>query len=164
VDRDATELCFVQPRYWPRPDWQERLEAVDPNGGTWQAALARYWRMRLREKEEDAWSDLAMSAAQARAALIEDDDNPDSGLIPWLPHDKETVARRVLARSVASKISNDIYAGLALGPPQEPHLDAHALERKAVAASPRRPTPARPQERDSQATKRRQSRKPIKPK
>lgn len=75
--------------------------------------------MRLnRESEEDAWSDLAMSAAQAKAALIEDAGDPDSGLIPWLPHDEETVARCVLARSVASKIkSDDIYAGLALGPP-----------------------------------------------
>ena len=119
VDRDATDRCFVRPRYWPRRDWQERLAAIDPNDGTWQASLARYWRMRLDdETEEDAWRDLAMSPAHAKAALIEDADNPDSGLIPWLSDDRETVARRVLSRSVASKIKfEDIYAGLALGPP-----------------------------------------------
>lgn len=116
VDRDATEPTFKAPRYRPRADWQQRLETMQPADGSWQADLVNYWRLRQgRASEERAWETVAMSPANARLALIEDEASDDSGLIPCLPDNKETVARRVLARAAASNIDRrDIYPGLRL--------------------------------------------------
>ena len=118
VDRDATERSFTAPRYRPRADWRERLESMDPEDGSWQGDLVKYWTLRTQEKsEEDAWSAVAMSPSNARMALIEDETSPDSGLMPSLPDGVETVARRVLARSAAKDVdADDIYRGLGLQP------------------------------------------------
>lgn len=118
VDRDATEPTFKAPRYRPRPDWRARLESMDPEEGSWQADLVKYWKMRLANtSEEDAWKAVAMTPANARLALVEDEASDDAGLIPCLPDGAETVARRVLARAGA-KLGDydhhDIYARLKL--------------------------------------------------
>lgn len=109
--------AFTPPRYRPRPDWQVRLEHMNAEEGTWQHDLARYWKLRLAGRSERAaWSDVAMTPANARMAL-EEQDADDAGLIPSLPGDQETVARRVLARSVATNIDpNDLFEGLVLEP------------------------------------------------
>ena len=118
VDRDATEPTFKAPRYRPRPDWRERLESMNPQEGSWQADLVRYWKMRLaRTSEEEAWRTVAMTPANARLALVEDEASDDSGLIPCLPDGTETVARRVLARAGARPGDydhRDSYAALKL--------------------------------------------------
>ena len=108
---------FTPPRYRPRPDWQFRLEHMRAEEGTWQDDLARYWKLRLNGKtERDAWRTVAMTPANARMALAEGESD-DEGLIPSLPNDRETVARRVLARSVATNVDpHDIYEGLVLEP------------------------------------------------
>lgn len=90
---------------------------MDPAVGSWQADLVGYWKLRTGKqmREEDAWKDVAMSPANARMALIEDEGYADSGLIPCMAHGVDTVARRVLARSVASDTNpDDIYHGLVL--------------------------------------------------
>lgn len=111
---------FTQPRYAPRADWQARLQAIDPNGGTWQADLAHYWSLRVAgQSEPSAWRAVAMSPANARLSLVTAPvtDGNDSGLIPCIADgpDRDTVACRVLARSVSSKVDpDDIYPGLLL--------------------------------------------------
>lgn len=111
---------FTHPRYAPRADWQARLQAIDPNGGTWQADLARYWRLReAGHSEPNAWRMVAMSPANARLALVTAPvtDGNDSGLIPCIVDGpgQDTVARRVLARSVSTEVDpDDIYPGLVL--------------------------------------------------
>jgi hypothetical protein len=89
---------------------------MDPEVGSWQADLARYWKLRIGgQTEVDAWRDVGMSPPNARMALIENEEDDDSGLIPSLAHGVETVAKRVLARSVASNNdAGDIYLGLIL--------------------------------------------------
>jgi hypothetical protein len=118
VSMDATEASFKRPRYRPQRDWQQRLLSMDPDVGSWQADLAKYWRLRIEGKktEEQAWEEVGMTPQNARMALIEDEGDPDAGLIPCLPeHGVDTVARRVLARSAANKIDeDDIYPGLIL--------------------------------------------------
>jgi hypothetical protein len=118
VSMDATEPSFKRPRYRPRPDWRQRLESMDPPEGSWQGDLVKYWNLRTQgnRKEEQAWREVRMTPEHARMALIEDEDVPDSGLIPSLPeHGVDTVARRVLARSAANNIDDDdIYPGLRL--------------------------------------------------
>jgi hypothetical protein len=125
VDADITSLTteersFKPPRYMPRPDWRATLESLDPDSGSWQADLLRYWELRLRgEIEEDAWADVGMSIENAKLALITDEPTPTnySGLIPSIPEGphKETVARRVFARSLAKIVdSRDIYNELVL--------------------------------------------------
>ncbi len=116
VSMDATERSFKPPRYRPRPDWQVRLTSMDPEDGSWQADLTRYWKMRIDgRKEVDAWHDVDMSSQNARMALIEYEGNDDLGLIPSLANGVETVAKRVLARSVArNNDPDDIYLGLIL--------------------------------------------------
>lgn len=110
---------FIAPIYRPRADWEKRLKDMEAEEGSWQDDLARYWRLRMNGKEEeDAWREIAMSQPNAHAALMEDADSEDSGLIPWMPDGQETVARRVLARSVASNIdAADIYPKLVLEAP-----------------------------------------------
>lgn len=111
---------FTPPRYSPRADWQARLLDLDPGAGTWQADLARYWNLRMAgQSEPEAWRAVAMSPANARLALVTAPvaDGNDSGLIPCIVDGpgRDTVARRVLARSVSTEIDpDDIYAGLAL--------------------------------------------------
>lgn len=129
LDPDITsftteERSFKPPRYMPRPDWREKLESFDPEDGSWQADLLKYWRLRLSgRKEKDAWAEVNMSVANAKLALIKDEPTPDndSGLIPFVPKGKykDTVARRVFARSVAKNIdATDIYNDLILDEPQ----------------------------------------------
>jgi len=87
--------------------------------GSWQDDLARYWRLRASGKREvDAWREIGMTQSNAHAALTENADSDDSGLIPWMPNGRETVAQRILSRSVASKIDpTDIFPRLVLAPP-----------------------------------------------
>ncbi len=129
VDADITSLTteersFKLPRYMPRPDWRTRLESIDPKDGSWQADLVEYWKLRLRNKtEEEAWADVGMSVENAKLALIVDEPTPtnDSGLIPSMSEGqhRETVARRVFARSLAKKIDpDDIYKDLILDEPR----------------------------------------------
>jgi hypothetical protein len=91
---------------------------MNAQDGSWQADLVRYWKMRLaRTPEEEAWRTVAMTPANARLALVEDEASDDSGLIPCLPDGAETVARRVLARAGARLDDydhRDSYAGLKL--------------------------------------------------
>jgi len=111
---------LTPPRYTPRADWQARLEAIDPAAGTWQADLARYWGLRRAgQPEPDAWRAVAMSPANARLALVTAPvtDGNDSGLIPCIVDgpERDSVARRVLARSVSTEVDpDDIYPGLVL--------------------------------------------------
>jgi hypothetical protein len=120
VDREVPS--FTLPRYQPRPDWQSRLESMDPEVDSWQADVVHYWALRRGGKsEEAAWAEVGMSPANARMALVTEPPTPgnDSGLIPCIPDGphKETVARRVLARSVARNIdAGDIYGALILEP------------------------------------------------
>jgi hypothetical protein len=129
VDADITSLTTEErsskpPRYMPRSDWRRRLESLDPAGGSWQADLLRYWELRLRDtKEEDAWAAVGMSIDNAKLALSTEEPTPtnDSGLIPSVPEgqQKETVARRVFARSMAKAIDpDDIYNDLVLDEPR----------------------------------------------
>jgi hypothetical protein len=114
------ERSFKPPRYQARQDWRTRLDSLKPAPGSWQEDILRYWNLRLGgRKEEDAWADVAMSIENAKLALSTDDPSPtnDAGLIPCIPdgQDKDTVARRVFARSVAKAIDpGDIYNGLIL--------------------------------------------------
>jgi hypothetical protein len=56
-----------------------------------------------------------MTPAHAKMALVEGEDAPDAGLIPCLPNEGETVAKRVLARSVAASVDpKDKYDRLVL--------------------------------------------------
>lgn len=119
VSAAAVEPSFKPPRYRPRSDWQAKLESMDPEVGSWQADLVRYWLLRTSGKTEDtAWDEVRMSPRNASMALMTEPETPDneSGLIPCVPG-RETVARRVLARSVAKAIdAHDIYDGLILEP------------------------------------------------
>jgi len=119
VDRDAEEPTFKAPRYRPRADWQQRLESMDPEDGTWQGDLVKYWTLRRQQKgEKEAWEAVAMTPANARLALIEDQTSEDSGLIPSSTDNTETVAKRVLARAGARGVDpDDIYGPLKLDPP-----------------------------------------------
>jgi hypothetical protein len=114
------ERSFVRPSYRARPDWRQRLESMDPDTDSWQADLVRYWTLRASgTKEEEAWAAVAMTPDNARLALSPPDPTNDSGLIPCVPtgQQKDTVARRVFARSMAKTIdSTDIYNDLDLEP------------------------------------------------
>jgi hypothetical protein len=118
VGWDGTERSFKAPRYRPRSDWQQTLETMQPEQGSWQADLVNYWKLRKAgEQEKDAWEAVKMTPENARLALIEDETSDDAGLIPCLPGGTETVAKRVLARSCATNADHDdIYAGLILEP------------------------------------------------
>ena len=90
VDRAITsfnteERSFKLPRYMPRLDWQAKLKSLDPEEGSWQADLVRYWELRQSgKKEEDAWADVGMSIENAKLALRKEEPAPgnDLGLIP----------------------------------------------------------------------------------
>ena len=122
ASQDVEERSFKPARYRPRPNWRTRLQSMDPEEGSWQGDLVKYWHLRISGKtEEQAWGEVGMSQENARMALIKEPhaSNEDSGLIPCIPEDpgRDTVARRVLARSVAKEIdADDIYEGLMLEP------------------------------------------------
>jgi len=114
------ERAFLPPFYVPRPNWQTKLESLTPRPGSWQDDIFKYWQLRKRgKKEEEAWTAIAMTPRNAKLALSTDPptQNNDSGLVPCIPNGpaKDTVARRVFARSVAKDIDHkDIYNDLRL--------------------------------------------------
>jgi hypothetical protein len=100
-------MPFTEPnRYWPRPDWKERLRSTRGIGlrlDSWQAQLVLYWVWRAsgRCPLRKAWTDLAMTPEHARMSLLTDQPTPtnDSGLIP------PEIFSRVLARSRATSVN-----------------------------------------------------------
>jgi hypothetical protein len=114
------ERSFRPPGYTPRADWKTKLESLTPAAGSWQKDLRDYWELRKSgRKEHEAWAAVAMSPQNAKLALSTEAPTPgnESGLIPCTldGDNKDTVARRVFARSVAKTIDpNDIYNDLRL--------------------------------------------------
>jgi hypothetical protein len=113
-------MPFTEPnRYWPRPDWKERLRSTRGIGlrlDSWQAQLVLYWAWRAsgRCPLRKAWTDLAMTPEHARMSLLTDQPTPinDSGLIP------PEIFSRVLARSRATSIDpNDNVEDVVLEDP-----------------------------------------------
>jgi hypothetical protein len=115
-------MPFTEPnRYWPRPDWKEKLRST---GGirlrfdSWQAQLFLYWAWRATGRRPllKAWTDLAMTPEHARMSLLTDQPTPtnDSGMIP------PEIFSRVLARSRATSIDpNDNVEDVVLEDPPE---------------------------------------------
>ena len=111
---------FTEPnQYEPRAGWRRTLaewaQSPPGNEASWQHQIGMYWRWRtvnglwLRE----AWEELGMKPATARATLV---DSMDSGLIP------PEVFSRLLARSQATSVnpeSNVANVVIAPTPPTE---------------------------------------------
>lgn len=96
---------FSEPnQYEPRAGWRQTLQewAQSPPGdeASWQHQIAVYWRWRTVDGLwlKEAWEELGMEPAAAKAALA---NSPDSGLIP------PELFSRVLARSRANDVDPD---------------------------------------------------------
>jgi hypothetical protein len=95
---------FTEPnRYEPRAKWREELEKWmndPPAEESWQQLISRYWTWRIHHSlsVREAWRELRMEPATAKAAL--DPASPDSGFIP------PELFSRVLARSQADTIED----------------------------------------------------------
>ena len=97
---------FTEPnRYEPRSRWRETLaqwvQSPPADEESWQHQISVYWRWRTLDglSLREAWEELGMEPATARAAL--DPQSTDSGRIPW------ELFSRLLARSRASNINPD---------------------------------------------------------
>jgi hypothetical protein len=97
---------FTEPnRYEPRAGWRQTLaqwvQSPPGTAASWQHQISVYWHWRTLEGLSlgEAWEELGMEPATARAAL--DPASPDSGRIP------SELFSRVLARSRASGIDPD---------------------------------------------------------
>ena len=98
---------FTEPnRYEPRAGWRQTLAqwvqlAPGATSRSWQHQISVYWRWRTLDglSLREAWEELGMEPATARAAL--DPQSPDSGRIP------PELFSRVLARSRANNIDPD---------------------------------------------------------
>jgi hypothetical protein len=93
---------FTEPnQYEPRAKWRETLDkwVKDPpdDMASWQHQISRYWTWRIHQSfsAREAWRELEMEPAAAKAALA---DSPDSGLVP------PELFTFVLARSRAPEI------------------------------------------------------------
>lgn len=118
---DLDMLGFTAPKmYQPRPGWRLTLAqwVNEPPGAadSWQHQIATYWRWRTLDglTVREAWKELRMKPATARAAL--DPARADRGLIP------PEVFSRVLARSRATGVDPDddvLDVDIAKRPPTE---------------------------------------------
>jgi len=131
---------FTEPnRYEPRAGWRLTLaqwaEAPAGVAGSWQRQIGDYWHWRTLDglSLREAWDELGMTPAGAKAAL--DPASPDSGLVP------PELFSRVLARSRAAGIDADDDIDIVAIAPTPP---AELPDRPEVGFTPARAAPPRP--------------------